>query len=83
MNSLSELRDFLVSKEIVIKQFNGWSLKVGKDTWTLSDGVFYKNNQPQNVKQKDIFDSYKKGKANVSESSQTRNWRGISSRNYR
>jgi hypothetical protein len=83
MNSLSELRDHLLKQEIVIKEFTGWKLKVGKDTWTLSDGVFYKNNQPQSVKQKDIFDSYKKGKANDSTSIQTRKWRGISSRNYR
>jgi hypothetical protein len=83
MNSLSELRDHLLKQEIAIKEFSGWQLKVGKDTWTMSEGVFYRNNQPQSLKQKNIFDSYKKGKTNDNKSTQTRNWRGISSRNYK
>ena len=58
MNSLSELRDFLVSKEIEIKEFNGWLLKVDKDTWVLDHGVFYKNGYPQNLKEKGLFDNY-------------------------
>lgn len=40
MHSLSELRDFLLSKEIEIKEFNGWMLKVGKDTWIMYHDVF-------------------------------------------
>jgi hypothetical protein len=58
MNSLSELRDFLVSKEIEIKEFNGWLLKVDKDTWVLDHGVFYKNGYPQSLKEKGLFDKY-------------------------
>jgi hypothetical protein len=58
MNSLSELRDFLVSKEIEIKEFNGWLLKVDKDTWVLDHGIFYKNGYPQNLKEKGLFDNY-------------------------
>jgi hypothetical protein len=58
MNSLSELRDFLVSKEIEIKEFNGWLLKVDKDTWVLDHGVFYKNGYPQSLKEKGLFDNY-------------------------
>lgn len=92
MNSLSELRDHLSSKEIEIKEFNGWLLKIGKDTWTMTNGKFYKNGMPQNLKQKDLFDNYKKVKQNgkngtgiivANQSGQTRKWRGISSRNYR
>jgi hypothetical protein len=60
MNSLSELRDFLVSKEIEIKEFNGWLLKVDKDTWVLDHGVFYKNGYPQSLKEKGLFDKYKR-----------------------
>jgi hypothetical protein len=39
MHSLKELNDLLVSKEIEIKEFGGWYLKVGKDTWTLAHDV--------------------------------------------
>jgi hypothetical protein len=83
MNSLSELRDFLVSKEIEIKEFNGWLLKVDKDTWVLDHGVFYKNGYPQSLKEKGLFDKYKrKVKENVEhQSNEVRKWRGISSRN--
>ena len=83
MNTLSELRDFLLGKEIEIKQFDGWSLKVGKDTWTMAHNVFYRNGSPQSLKEKNLFDNYKRKKLNVNQSSKTRNWRGISSRNYR
>lgn len=84
MNSLAELRDFLYAKEIQIKEFGGWYLKVGKDTWTMLDGVYYRNNLPQSLKDKTVFDSYTKVKQNVEhQSNETRKWRGISSRNYK
>ena len=92
MNSLTELKDFLISKEIKIKEFNGWQLKVGKDIWALNNGVFYRNGLPQSLKEKGIFDNYKKVEQNgkigtrifaTDQSGQTRKWRGISSRNYR
>jgi hypothetical protein len=83
MNTLSELRDFLIKQEIEIKEFNGWSLKVGKDVWTLARDVFYRNGSPQSLKEKGLFDNYKRKKLNDNQSSQTRKWRGISSRNYR
>ena len=47
MHSLTELRDFLASKEIEIKEFNGWRLIVGKDIWTMLQDSFYKNNEKQ------------------------------------
>lgn len=85
MNSLSELRDFFQEREVVVTEFTGWSFKVGKDLWTLSDGVFYKNNTPQSLADKVFLKNYlkQKGKNNVSKITQTRKWRGISSRNYR
>jgi len=52
MHSLTELRDFLVSKEIEIKEFNGWRLIVGKDIWTMFQDSFYKNNEKQSLKEK-------------------------------
>ena len=84
MNSLVELRDFFKQKEIAITDFNGWSLKVGKDIWTMCDGIFYRNSKPQSLKDKEFINQYTKDKKDVrNQSSQTRNWRGISSRNYR
>jgi len=84
MHSLKELNDFLASKEIEIKEFNGWYLKVGKDTWTMAHDVFYRNGMPQSLKEKGLFETYKRKKQNVEHQSiKTRNWRGISSRNYK
>jgi hypothetical protein len=84
MHSLAEFRDFLLLKNIEIKDFNGWSLKVGKDTWTMLSDVYYKNGTPQNIKQKGLFDNYKRKKENGEhQSNQTRKWRGINCRNRR
>ena len=82
MHSLRELNDLLTSKEIEVKEFGGWYLKVGKDTWTMSHDVFYRNGLPQSLREKDLFDKYKKV-TNDNQNSKTRKWRGISSRNYR
>ena len=83
MHSLKELNDLLSSKDIEVKEFGGWYLKVGKDTWMMSHDVLYRNGLPQSLKEKGLFDNYKKVKHNDNQSSQTRKWRGISSRNYR
>ena len=83
MHSLRELNDLLISKEIEIKEFGGWYLKVGKDTWTMAHDVLYRNGLPQSLKEKGLFDNYKKVKQDVEHNVvKTRNWRGISSRNY-
>lgn len=82
MDSLSDLRDFFLAKEIRVDDYNGCQLKVGKDIWTLAHGVFYLNNTPQSLKDKVFLDNYKR-KKNVNQSTQTRKWRGISSRNYK
>lgn len=58
MNSLSDLKEFMMQQKIPIKEFCGWYLKVGKDTWTMLDGVFYCNGAPQKIKDKKIFDKY-------------------------
>ena len=60
MNSLSELRDLCIKEHIPIKEFGGWFLKVNKDIWTMLDGELYKNGEKQNLKQKNLFDKYKK-----------------------
>lgn len=84
MHSLKELNDLLTSREIEVKEFGGWYLKVGKDTWTIAHDVFYRNGLPQSLKEKDLFDKYKKVKQDErNQSTQTRHWRGISSRNYK
>jgi hypothetical protein len=81
MNSLSELKELLISKEIEIKEFNGWSLKVGKDTWVMDHGLLYRNGVPQSLREKNIFDNYKRKKKDDNISTQTRKWRGIGGRN--
>jgi hypothetical protein len=81
MNNLAELRDLFTKNQIAIKEFGGWYLKVDKDTWTMAHDRFYKNGLPQNMKEKNIFDNYKRIKQNDNISTQTRNWRGISCRN--
>ena len=84
MHSLKELNDLLTSKQIEVKEFGGWYLKVGKDTWTMSHDVLYRNGLPQSLREKDLFDNYKRKKQDVgNQSSETRKWRGISSRNYK
>lgn len=83
MHSLSELKEFLLKEGIEVKEFGGWYLKVHKDTWTLLNDKFYKNNEPQNIKQKGLFDKYKRVINERNKSGQTRKWRGISSRNYK
>jgi len=83
MHSLKELNDFMISKEIEVKEFGGWYLKVGKDTWTMAHDVFHRNGHPQSLKEKGLFDNYKRKEQNVEhQSTQVRKWRGISSRNY-
>ncbi len=81
MHSLSELKNFLISREIEIKEFNGWLLKVGKDTWTMTNDIFYRNGTPQSLKEKGLFDNYKRKKQDDNISTQTRKWRGIGGRN--
>jgi hypothetical protein len=84
MNSLYELKDFFKSKEIQVKEYNGWQLKVGKDVWTLANDVFYLNGKPQSLKDKLFINEYMRNKSNVeSKSTKVVKWRGISSRNYR
>ena len=79
MHSLKELYDLMASKEIEVKEFSGWYLKVGKDTWTLEHDVFHRNGLPQSLGEKGLFDNYKRKKQNVEhQSTQTRKWRGIS-----
>ena len=86
MHSLTDLRDFLESKEIKVKSYNGWQLVVGKDVWGMSHDAIYCNGEL--IPKKEILGRAKKSieedKVDVKHSgSKTRKWRGISSRNYR
>lgn len=76
IHSLVELRNFFVQNDIEIKEFNGWSLKIGKDTWTLAHDVFYRNNEPTSAKEKSLIELYHKSIYK----SKTRKWKGISTR---
>lgn len=65
MNTLSELRDFFKEKGLEIKQFNGWMLRVGRDTWTLANDIFYRNEMPQSLKDKEFIQKYTKDTQHV------------------
>lgn len=65
MHTLKELYDHLISLELNVKEFTGWYIKIGKDTWTLDHEVFRKNGEPQNMKDKNLFNNYKRKKQNV------------------
>jgi hypothetical protein len=84
MHSLNELKQFLESKAIKIKFYNGWKLLVGKDTWGMAHDVLYCNNEP--VHKKEILvraqQSIEKDKKHDNQSNQTRKWRGMRCRNY-
>ena len=72
IHSLAELKTFLTKNDIVVQQFNGWSLRIERDTWTLSRDVFYRNGAPASVKEKALLELYVKTKA--------RKWKAISTR---
>lgn len=45
MHSLSDLKEFLLEKNIPIKEYCGWYLISGKDRYTMLDGAFFINNE--------------------------------------
>jgi hypothetical protein len=53
MNNLVELKNFLESKEIRVKSYNGWQLVIGNDTWGMINDVYYCNSEP--VPKKEIL----------------------------
>jgi hypothetical protein len=58
VHSLSELQKLFLDKEIPVKEFSGWRLKVKKDIWTMQNDQYYCNDEL--VKRKDILARYKK-----------------------
>ena len=60
MHNLSELRDLFVKDGKKIKEFPGWFLKVGKDTYTMLDGEVYRNNIK--LSKKEVLSIFKKRK---------------------
>ena len=82
MHSLSELRDYFVRNEIKIKEFQGWYLKVGKDTWTMQNDVFYCNNTPRSIREKTLLDGYERVIIETPEEVETapavRRWKAMS-----
>lgn len=84
MHSLNELKQFLESKAIKIKFYNGWKLIVGKDTWGMAHDILYCNSEP--VHKKEILvraqQSFEEDKKYVRRKSiQTRKWRRAGGRN--
>jgi hypothetical protein len=43
MNNLGELRDYAVARGYKIKEFNGYALHIGRDTYTMLAGEIYLN----------------------------------------
>ncbi len=86
MNSLAELKDHFVRNDVEIKEFMGWYLKVGKDTWTMSNGVFYCNQVPKSLKDKTLLDGYLRKRIEKTEiqaeedRAVSRKWKAMSSR---
>ena len=83
MHTLNELKQFLESKEIKIKFYNGWKMIVGKDTWGMAHDILYCNSEP--VHKKEVLvraqQSFEEDKKYDNPSIQTRKWRGIGGRN--
>ena len=79
MHTLNELKQFLESKEIKIKFYNGWKMIVGKDTWGMAHDILYCNSEP--VHKKEVLvraqQSFEEDKKYDNSSTQTRKWRGI------
>lgn len=61
MHSLSDLKDLFLSHNIKIKEFGGWFLKVGKDTYTMLHDDYYKNGSI--ISRKEIQTNLKKKKS--------------------
>jgi hypothetical protein len=60
MHSLSDLKTLFLTNSIKIKNFGGWFLRVGKDTYTMLDDDYYKNRVK--ISRKEISASLKKKK---------------------
>jgi len=83
VHTLNELKQFLESKAIKIKFYNGWKLIVGKDTWGMAHDILYCNSEP--VHKKEVLvraqQSFEEDKRDVNQNNQTRKWRGMRCRN--
>ena len=51
ISTLKELKEFLESKQIPIKSYNGWQLVIGKSTWGMAHDVLYCNREPVTKKE--------------------------------
>ena len=58
MNDLIDLEKFFTSCGYKVSENLGYSLKIGKDTWTMAHGVYYKNLVP--VTEKEIREAFTK-----------------------
>lgn len=56
MNDIQDLEKFFITCGLKVGENLGYSLKVGKDIWTMAHGVYYKNLEP--VTEKILKDTY-------------------------
>ena len=85
MDSLSDLKRYLIDNDVQIKSFTGHTLIVGGDIWGMLNGVLYCNGEPIDRKEEKKFlvDYSAKRKGIVEEAPVSRiprKWKGISSR---
>lgn len=58
MYSLTDLKNYFQNQNIPIKKFNGYSLSIGNDNWTMSCGIYYCNNIQSNPKDSNLIKIY-------------------------
>ena len=87
MDSLSDLKKYLLDNDVQIKSSTGYSLVVGRDKWGMAHGVLYCNGEPVNRKEEKKFlmdyAAKRKGIVEVEEApapTRSRKWKGIANR---
>jgi hypothetical protein len=43
VHQLLDLKEFFTTYKIKVIEYGGWYLKTEKDTWTMANGIFFKN----------------------------------------
>ena len=51
MNSLSDLKTLFINNNVKVTEFNGYSVKVKEDIYTMAHGDIYKNGVVTTVKE--------------------------------
>ena len=60
MHSLFDLQNYFTNNEIPVKKYNGLTLIVGNDIWTMAHGIYYRNSIQTNPKDASLLEVYRK-----------------------